>query len=134
MYIWDFGIIDEMYKPDQIIAHIDALTPVQRKAHAWMTGTLDVVYPFAYGSFFIGMAKRHFIKHGNWLAIPSVLVIPFDLFEGLTQIILLNGNYSVVGLKQIFTPVKLGLFSIGLAIALAAIIITIYRFISGRKT
>lgn len=117
MKIWQFELIDEMYLPDQIKAHLASLTPSQKYVHAWVTATLDVAYPLAYGGFFIGMALRFFGRYGAWLALPGVLVIPVDLAEGLVQILLLNGVESVLGYKQILTPLKLGLFFPGLAIA-----------------
>ena len=133
IHIWEFGIIDEMYAPEKIIAHIENMTPLQRRVHAIMTGTIDVLYPFAYGGFFIGMAKRHFVKYGTWLALPSLLVIPADLAEGITQIFLLNGHYDFAGLKAIFTPLKLGLYGIGVIVTLAAICIAICSYISKKK-
>jgi len=133
MHIWEFGIIDEMYAPEKIIAHIEAMTPLQRRVHAVMTGTIDVLYPFAYGSFFIGMAKRYFVKYGTWLALPSLLVIPADLAEGITQIFLLNGHYDFADLKAIFTPLKLGLYFAGVAITILAILRAIYGYMSEKK-
>ena len=133
MHIWEFGIIDELYTQKKIIAHIEAMTPQQRSVHAWMTGTIDIAYPFAYGAFFMGMAKRHFAKYGTWLAMPSLLVIPADLAEGVTQIFLLDGRYDLAGLKAIFTALKLGLYLTGLAITLAAILKVIYTYVSAKK-
>lgn len=127
MRIWQFEIIDEMYEPDQIRAHVAAFTATQKTVHAWMTATLDVAYPFAYGSLFIGMALRFFGRAGFWLALPSVLVIPVDLAEGYVQVLLLTGNDSLLAYKQILTPLKLGLFIPGLIVALVGAGIAIAR-------
>lgn len=127
MQIWQFTIIDEMYVPEQISAHVGAMTPEQRTVHIWMTATLDVAYPFVYGSFFIGVALRFFDKFGPWLAVPSIAVIPIDLTEGLVQILILNGNEHVIWLKAIVTPVKLGLFFVGLGIAVTGLCIALLK-------
>jgi len=126
MQIWGFEIIDEMYDAATIIAHIDAMTPTQRTVHSWMTATLDVAYPLSYGALFIGMALRFFGKVGVWIALPSMLVIPVDLTEGVIQVFLLNGYSDIAYLKEIVTPLKLILFVWGLVVALIALGVGIY--------
>lgn len=127
MRIWDFGIIDEMYNAEKISAHISAMTETQRSVHAWMTATLDVAYPFAYGAFFIGVAIKAFGKHGKWLALPAILVIPADLLEGLSQVFLMNGHEDFMALKVIATPVKLVLYVTGLVITCVGAVILYLR-------
>lgn len=122
MKIWNFGIIDEMYHAEQIRAHIEAMSPKQRIVHAWMTGTLDVAYPFAYGALFIGVAVKVFGRYGLWLALPSIGVIPADLIEGFSQIMLLTGHENFMAVKLIATPIKLVLWLSGLFIAIAGLI------------
>lgn len=133
MRVWDFTIIDEMYDPAQVVAHIDAMTPTQSTVHAWMTGTLDVAYPLVYGAFFVGMALRFFGRFGPWLAIPGVAVVPVDLTEGVVQILLLNGHDSVAWLKAYITPLKLGLWFAALFIALVAVGVATSRLIRSRR-
>lgn len=122
MYIWEFGIIDEMYNAEHIRAHIEAMTPKQRKVHAWMTATLDVAYPFAYGGFFIGVALKAFKRAGLWLALPAMLVIPADLIEGVSQVFLLTGHEGFMPVKLIATPTKLILYITALMIAVIGLI------------
>lgn len=127
MNIWSFMFIDEMYRPDEIKTYVDSLTPLQKSVHAWSTATLDVAYPFAYGGFFIGMAIRYFGRFGPWFAAPSIAVIPVDLVEGASQVLLLNGHDGMIALKAIVTPLKLGLYFAGLAIALAGAGVALFR-------
>jgi hypothetical protein len=117
-HLWQFAIIDEMYVAEEIRDHIEAMTKEQRHVHAWMTGTLDVAYPFAYGAFFIGIALRYFGRFGLFLALPSLLCIPADLIEGLAQIMLLTGHEGWMAVKLIATPIKLLLFGTGLVVSL----------------
>ena len=121
MHIRQFGIIDEVFVEDDIRVHISAMSQTQRTVHAWMTGTLDVAYPFAYGGFFIGIAIRYFSKYGIYLAVPSLLCIIADLSEGVAQIMLLMGHEASMGVKLIATPIKFSLFITGALIALTGL-------------
>jgi hypothetical protein len=132
MYIWDFQIIDEMYTKDVILAHIGAMSETQKHVHAVMTATLDVVYPFTYGFFQAGMALRYFGSWGKWIALLSLVCIPFDLVEGFSQVMLLTGSLQYVELKAVVTPIKLALYLPGLAFALIAVIVALK--LSKRKT
>lgn len=123
MHVGQFGIIDEMFVAEDIRAHIDAMTPRQRTIHAWLTGTVDVIYPFAYGAFFIGVALKYFGRFGIWLALPSFLVIPCDLTEGFAQVMLLTGHDAYMDLKLIATPAKLILYIMGLLITAAGLLL-----------
>ena len=96
MHVWQFQIIDEMWNPAKIAAHIEAMSPAQRRAHAWLTGTVDVLYPFAYTALFLGMAMKYFRGAGWKLYAPIVGTIPFDLTEGLVQVLALNGYEAVI--------------------------------------
>jgi len=116
MHVGEFGIIDEMFVAEDILAHIDAMSPRQRAIHAWLTGTVDVLYPFAYGAFYVGIAIKYFERYGIWLAIPSLFVIPADLVEGLSQVMILSGHEAFIDLKLIATPVKLVLYIFGLCV------------------
>lgn len=127
MQVWQFELIDEMSDPAQIRTHVAEFNDAQKTAHIWMTATIDVAYPLAYGSFFMGMALRFFDRFGFWLALPSLLVIPVDLAEGYVQVMFLSGDDSLLHLKTILTPLKLGLFIPGSIIALIGAGIAIKR-------
>ncbi|MEL7490958.1 MAG: hypothetical protein AAGJ73_09565 [Pseudomonadota bacterium] len=122
MRIWDFEIIDEMWNRQAIIDHVRNMTATQRAVHAWTTGTLDVAYPIAYSVLFIGIALRFFPRAGPWLALPSILVAPVDLIEGFSQVMILNGDMSFLSVKAWATPIKLILFSMGLGVAILALV------------
>lgn len=124
---WDFQLIDEMSDPDKIREHLAGMSETQKRVHIWTTGTLDVLYPFAYGGLFAGLALRFFGRYGPYLALPGILVIPVDLAEGLVQIFLLNGNESLITLKAYLTPLKLALFFLALCIAVVALGRAVYR-------
>lgn len=121
MKIWDFQIIDEMYHAEQIRAHIEAMTPLQRRVHTWMTATLDVAYPLVYGGLFIGIILKAFTKFGRWLVLPAIFVMPVDLVEGVSQVLLLNGYDGAMEIKLVATPLKLLLFVAALVISLVGV-------------
>ena len=121
MHIWNFQIIDEMWNPARVAAHIDLMSPEQRRAHAWLTGTVDVLYPFSYTALFLGMAMKYFPSAGWKLYAPIILTIPFDLTEGLVQILALSGYEAVIPIKAVVTPIKLILFTFGLIVSLCAV-------------
>ena len=115
---WDFTVIDEMSDPEQVRAHIAAMSDLQRGVHAWTTATLDVAYPLTYGPLFAGIALSRFRPI---FAVPAIAVIPTDLAEGVVQVMALLGEDQLVGWKAVLTPLKLGLFLLAIIIALAAL-------------
>ena len=118
---YGFVIIDEMFHPEQILSHVEAMTEHQRNVHAWMTATLDVAYPFAYAALFIGIVFRFYDDPAVLLSLPSLLVIPIDLIEGFLQVQILLGDFRFVSIKAWVTPVKLLLFGTALAISVSGI-------------
>jgi hypothetical protein len=130
MHVSGFMIIDELYSAPIILSHISQLSPYQTTVHIWMTATLDVAYPFAYGFLFIGITLRAFAKYRIWLIFPSIAVIPIDLMEGIVQILLLLGNEQFVVFKTVLTPLKLILFSCGFVISILGLI---YLVLGWRK-
>lgn len=72
MAVWQFQFIDEMSSAERISAHIRAMSADQWAVHAWTTAAIDVIYPFAYAFFFIGVAIRYFVHFGVRLAIHAL--------------------------------------------------------------
>ena len=128
---WELTLLDGVASPDRVRELIAGMTPEQRTAHAWITGTLDVAYPLVYGSFFAGMALRFFPRVGAGLGAFIALVIPVDLFEGLVQILALTGQADWVATKAFVTPLKVGLFLAGALVALAGLARWAYRRLAG---
>ena len=120
MQVWDFWVIDEMFSKERILAHIEALSDKQRLVHVWTTATLDVAYPFAYGTFQAGMAYRYLGRWGRWVAPLGLICIPVDLIEGFAQVMLLTGSTEYISLKIVATPVKLALYFSSLGFAIVA--------------
>ena len=118
-----FGLtlLDAMADSTEARALIEGLTGEQRQAHAWITGTLDVAYPLAYGALFLGATLRFFPRRGTLLAIPVLIGVPADLLEGLVQILALTGQADGLAAKAVLTPVKGGAFVYGAVMALLGV-------------
>ena len=118
-----FGLtlLDAMADSTEARALIEGLTGEQRQAHAWITGTLDVAYPLAYGALFLGATLRFFPRRGTLLAIPVLIGVPADLLEGLVQILALTGQADWLAAKAELTPVKGGAFVYGAVMALLGV-------------
>ena len=120
MAIWDFTVIDEMRDPETVRAHVEAMTPQQRRVHARLTATADLLYPVAYSTFFAGMALRWLGRAGPLFATVAFLVIPFDLTELVAQLRILGGDFTWLPVKAVATPAKLALYLPALAATLVA--------------
>ena len=120
MAIWDFTVIDEMSDPETVRAHVEAMTPQQRRVHARLTMTTDLLYPVAYSTFFAGMALRWLGRAGPLFAAVAFLVVPFDLLELVAQVQILGGDFTWLPVKAVATPAKLALYLPALAATLVA--------------
>lgn len=124
---WQLTLLDGITSPAAARSLLEQFTPEQRTVHAWITATLDVAYPLAYGGLFAGSALRVFERHGRYLALPALLAIPTDLIEGVVQILALTGIADWLGAKAVLTPAKLVLFGSGLCVAVVAWATWLYR-------
>lgn len=116
---FDLVLLDTLSDPDEIRSAIAAMTEKQRELHAFLTATLDVAYPAAYGAFFIGSAYKYFPAWGFVLAVPAMVCIPVDLAEGVVQVFALVGNIDWLSAKAILTPLKNSLVLTGILITMA---------------
>ena len=118
-----FGLtlLDAVADPTEARALVEGLTKEQRQAHAWITGTLDVAYPLAYGALFFGATLRFFPRKGALLAIPILIGVPADFLEGLVQLLALTGQVDWLAAKAVLTPVKGGAFVYGAVMALLGV-------------
>ncbi len=119
--ILEFGLtlLDGITDPVEVRAAISGMSDSQRHFHAWMTATLDVAYPVAYGALFIGSAYRFFPSTGLLMSLPAIVCIPVDLTEGVVQVLALIGSADLTESKAILTPLKQLLFVSGFLVTIA---------------
>lgn len=118
--LWNLTLLDGVSSPVEVRRILIGMSPEQITAHIWITATLDVAYPLAYGGLFAGVALSMFETYGRYLAVPALLAIPVDLLEGVVQVLALTDTWDLIDMKAYVTPVKTALFLSGLAIACAA--------------
>lgn len=121
-YLLNIVFIDTISSPDKVRKIILGMTLEQRFLHSWITGTIDVLYPLSYGLFFTGMAIKFPIKSHFYHVIPGLIVIPFDIFENIIQILVLTDTADFLLLKSYITPCKFTLFFLGLFISIISLI------------
>lgn len=112
-------LLDALSDPALTRVTIEGMTSAQRTLHAWMTATLDVAYPLAYGAWFIGSAYCFFPTKAHLLAIATLVLIGVDLSEGVVQVLALTGTADWVDAKALLTPLKVALFVLGLVATLS---------------
>ena len=116
--MWDLILLDAISDPAQARDAIASMNPDQHVIHAWITATLDVAYPVAYGALFIGSAHKFFATAGWLLALPVYVLVPTDLIEGVVQVLALVGTADFLDAKAYLTPLKSGLFILGLLVTM----------------
>lgn len=114
-------LLDMIWNGADAKARLDGMTAEQKAAHFWGTVINDTAYPLAYGGLFAGLAWR-FGGQRILLVLPAIGVAIADLAENTVQALALSGNESLIGLKDVLTPLKFGLFA-------AALIVTVFCLI-----
>ena len=129
--IWELRLIDSISAPDEVRAVIAGFSAEQRTAHAWITATLDVAFPLAYGLLFAGSAIR-FFPNLTFLALPGFAVIPVDCVEGAVQVLALLDIADFVDTKAWLTPLKMWLFYAGALVMIAGWLRWLVQKVKGR--
>ncbi len=114
-------ILDSVATVEDTRRLLSGMSAAQKDSHFMMTLLLDMIFPFAYGGLFAGLALRLNGKIGYWLAIPAFLVIPIDLAENTIQLLALSGHDDWLALKAILTPIKFVLFPLAGILALGSL-------------
>ncbi len=116
---YNLVLLDSLSDPTEVRNMLANMTEQQRSVHVWVTSTLDVAYPIAYGIFFAGSAYKFFPVYGKYLALPALICVPVDIIEGLIQVLALTSGIDWVQAKAILTPLKF-------ALVLTALFITLF--------
>ncbi|MEM7078895.1 MAG: hypothetical protein AAF513_09725 [Pseudomonadota bacterium] len=117
--MWQLTLVDALSDPAVVREAIASLSAEQKTAHAWITATVDVAYPLAYGALFIGSALCFFPRAGQILAWVFVVLIGIDLLEGVVQVLALTDTADLIDTKAVLTPLKFILFLVGLIVTVA---------------
>lgn len=121
------SLLDMLGSGAEAKARLAEMSAEQKQAHLWGTVLNDTAYPLAYGGLFAGLVWRFAGTLRRWFVIPSLAVIVVDLAENTTQAMALAGNDSLIGLKDILTPAKFGLFMLAALLVLVSVGLAIAR-------
>ena len=120
-------LLDMIWSGADAKARLAEMSAEQKTAHFWGTVLNDTAYPLAYGGLFVGLIWRFAGTLRRWFVFPAIAVIVVDLVENTTQALALSGNESFIGLKDILTPLKFGLFLIAAVLVLISLGMAILR-------
>ena len=113
---FELVLLDNLWQPERVRAAIADMDATQRAAHIWLTSSVDVVFPIAFGLFVLGSGLRLQPARRKPITALVMLLIGFDLLEGTVQILALTSQVDWLASKQIITPVKLGCYLAGLVL------------------
>jgi len=120
-------LLDMMGSGAEAKARLAEMSADQKTAHFWGTVLNDTAYPLAYGGLMTGMIWRFAGALRRWFVIPALAVIVVDLAENTTQAMALMNNESLIGLKDVLTPAKFGLFALAALLVLVSVGLAIFR-------
>ena len=130
---YQLELLDEIISPEKARSVISAATEQQRIVHAWVTGTLDVIFPLLYGSLFVGAALSYYKSAGKFLAILVFVAVPCDLVEGVVQVLALTDTFDLLDLKIVITPIKMASFLFGWLVFFVGVVKSSVSHMTGRK-
>ncbi|MEM1106754.1 MAG: hypothetical protein AAGH87_10220 [Pseudomonadota bacterium] len=120
-------LLDTLGSGDAARARLAEMTQAQKTAHFWGTVINDTAYPLAYGGLFAGLIWRFAGALRGWFVWPALAVIVVDLAENAVQAAALSGHGALLGLKDILTPAKFGLFGLAALLVLASFALALAR-------
>jgi len=119
--------LDMVSSQSDVLARLEEMDAEAKAAHIDMTLWLDMAYPIAYAICFGGLVLRAFPRGGALLAIPAFLGGGFDITENIIQLMALNGETGLIGMKAFLTPAKFALVVAAGFLALVSILVMLVR-------
>ena len=112
---FEINYLDQEYLNQRILFILENMSALQTSIHLWVTMTLDIIFPLAYGFLFFGILLNNLEGQWRFLALLPLILIAADLTEGIFQIELLKAETTemmVVSYKNKITLIKYFLFLI----------------------
>ena len=120
-------LLDMFFSGAEAKARLSEMSADQKRAHLVATLVNDTIYPLATGGLFAGLIWRFAGSIRGWMVIPPLVFIAVDLSENATQALALAGNEALIGLKDILTPAKFGLFLLSAILVLLSFVLAAVR-------
>ena len=118
---FEINYLDLEYLDQRVFFILENMSALQARIHLWVTMTLDVVFPLAYGFLFFGILLNNLEGQWRFLAVLPLILIAADLTEGIFQIQLLKAETTemmIVSYKNKITLIKYFLFLICMGVCL----------------
>ena len=119
---FEINYLDQEYLDQRVLFILEDTSALKASIHLWVTMTLDVIFPIAYGFLFFGILLSNLEGQWKFLAILPLILIAADLTEGIFQIQLLQAETTemmIVSYKNKITLIKYFLFLICMGICLS---------------
>jgi len=128
------ALLDMKLTVPDTAARLAEMTGAQRRAHLWVTLSLDTIYLLAYGGFLAGFAAHFAGRHAATIALPGLLLMLADLSENMLIVACLTGHEALIPAKVAATQIKWFLFLLALALALGSGLTALVRHLrAGRR-
>ena len=118
---FEINYLDQEYLDQRVLFILENMSALQASIHVWVTMTLDVIFPLAYGFLFFGILLNNLEGQWRFLAVLPLILIVADLTEGIFQIQLLKAETTemmIVSYKNKITLIKYFLFLICMGMCL----------------
>ena len=118
---FEINYLDQEYLNQRVLFVLENMSALQVSIHIWVTMTLDVIFPLAYGFLFFGILLNNLEGQWKFLAVLPLILIAADLTEGIFQIQLLKAQVIemiIVSYKNRITFIKYFLFLICMGLCL----------------
>ena len=120
-YRFEINYLDQEYLDQRVLFILENMSTLQASIHSWVTMTLDIIFPLAYGFLFFGILLSNLEGQWKFLAILPLILIAADLTEGIFQIQLLKAETTemmTISYKNKITLIKYFLFLICMGMCL----------------
>ena len=118
---FEINYLDQEYLDQRVFFILENMSALHVSIHLWVTMTLDVIFPLAYGFLFFGILLNNLEGRWKFLTVLPLLLIAADLTEGIFQIQLLKAEViemTTVSYKNKITLIKYFLFLICMGMCL----------------
>lgn len=119
------ALLDTLFTSAEASTRLAEMSAEQKRAHLSATLLNDTAYPLATAGFFVGMIWRFAGGLKRWFTLAPIALLIIDMTENLSQTFALMGNESFLGLKDVLTPAKFGMFALASALVLVSVVLAI---------
>ena len=72
---FEINYLDQEYLDQRVLFILENMSTLQASIHLWVTMTLDVIFPLAYGFLFLGILLNNLEGQWRFLAVLALILI-----------------------------------------------------------